>query len=130
MVNYHQACAGVPFDAARCKAGMYQVLQSHKLLHDMWREGLTVQQCRPLPWHLRPKGHAHQHLVENQLDLWGSPAASWCYGDEDFVGCIKRVAMSSKHPATLEQRVSEKCMLLSGIDSYLLANPELADVVI
>ena len=130
MVNYHQACAGVPFDAARCKAGMYQVLQSHKLLHDMWREGLTVQQCRPLPWHLRPKCHALQHLVEDQLDLWGSPAASWCYGDEDFVGCIKRVAMSSKHPATLEQRVSEKCMLLSGIDSYLLANPELADVVI
>ena len=33
-----------------------------------------------------------QHVVEDQLDLWGSPRLFWCYCDENFIGVIKNIA--------------------------------------
>lgn len=79
-----------------------------------------------MPWHIRPKHHLLQHAAEDQLRSWGSPSSSWCYCDEDFVGGIKKVAGASRHPRTIEARVTEKSMVLAGVDAYLLGHPELA----
>ena len=61
----------------------------------------------PYPFHLRLKAHLLQHLVEDQLDMWGSPSLFWCYGDENFIGAMKETAAKSKHPHTLEDREEE-----------------------
>lgn len=96
LVGYHRACAATPFDeaaATQCKQEMYRVLSSLQALHNLWREGLPEIRKKVQPFHLRPKAHILQHLVEDKLSLWGSPQNSWCYRDEDFVGAIKVVAM-------------------------------------
>ena len=55
------------------------------------------------------------HLVDDQLCLFGSPNRCWCYRDEDFVGCVKKIASKTKHPATLESRVMLKLRLLEAM---------------
>ena len=124
-MDYISACKAEPFIAQTCKTSMYQCLQSLHALHTMWRAGVDEATCGSLPWHLRQKAHIIQHLIEDQLDLFGSPSLSHCYGDEDFCGCIKRVCLRTKHPWTLEKRVTEKCRILAGVDGYDLAHPEL-----
>lgn len=128
VLDYHQSCKIEPFDPVACKRAVYQVLTSLKALHDMWRVGVPDEDHGPLPWHCRPKAHLMQHLAEDQLELFGTPSLSHCYGDEDFCGCIKRVAVRTKHPWTLEKRVSEKCRILAGVDAYYLEYPELQAV--
>ena len=119
MVGYHRACAAEPFDRLACKNSMYLCLQSMSSLNALWRRDLEERHHGVQPFHLRPKAHMLQHLVEEQTLLWGSPARSWCYRDEDFVGAVKLVAGKSKHPASLETLVSEKLMLLSGLGAHL-----------
>ena len=60
------------------------------------------------------------HLVENQLNLWGSPRNFSCYCDEGFIGAMKNVCAMSKHPYTLEVSVLEKGRILAGVDEELL----------
>jgi hypothetical protein len=43
----------------------------------------------------------------------------WCYRDEDYVGAVKTIAAKSKHPATIEPRIVEKLMLLSGLNAAI-----------
>ena len=119
MVGYHRACGADRFDPVACRTSMYRFLQSMSALHALWRDGLTVRNQTVQPFHLRPKIHILQHLVEDQLLLWGSPSRAWCYRDEDFVGAVKLVASRSKHPATLEQIMTDKLMLLSGLGACL-----------
>ena len=124
MVQYHSACSATPFDPAECKAGVYRFLQGMEDLRVLWRQGLVSPDSHNhLPWTRRPKGHLMQHLVEDQLSLWGSPSNYWCYSDESFIGCLKLVTAASKHPATLEKTVSDKCMILAGVEAYLLRHP-------
>ena len=118
MVMFHRSCQAEPFDAERCRSAMFQFLQGMGQLNHMWRQGLADNLVSAQPWHIRPKSHMLQHLVQDQLDSWGSPSAFWCYSDESFVGSIKNVAMATKHPATLEDRVSEKVVLLAGVEHY------------
>jgi hypothetical protein len=59
-----------------------------------------------------------QHLVEEKIQLFGSPNSFHCYMDEDFVGVVKGVCAASKHPATLERRVSEKCQIMAGVTAW------------
>ena len=59
--------------------------------------------------------HMMQHLVEDKITLFGSPMMFWCYGDEDYVGVIKGVCSMTKHPLTLEARVTEKTQIMAGI---------------
>jgi hypothetical protein len=117
MAFYHRSCAAEPFVAVDCKTTMYRFLQGFASLHTIWRVGRPEAECAAAPWHLRPKAHVLQHLVEDQLRLWGSPSRSWCYRDEDFVGAVKRIAARSMHPSTLEARLTEKLCLLSGLSS-------------
>ena len=119
MVGYHRACAAEAFDPVACKNSMYRFLQSMSALNAMWRDGLEDRHHSVQPFHIRPKFHILQHLVEDQLLLWGSPSRAWCYRDEDFVGSVKKVASKSKNPATLEKVMTEKLMLLSGLGAHL-----------
>ena len=100
----------------RCQlqAGMMLFLHSLGELHKLWREGLSDEESKTQPFHLRPKAHLLQHLVCDQLEFHGNPSHSWCYADESYVGCIKRVASNTKDPRTLEQRLGEKSMLKAG----------------
>ena len=61
------------------------------------------------------------HLVNDKVPLWGSPKGFWCYGDEDFVGVIKRIAMQTKHPKTMEQILLQEYMIFAGIHALRLA---------
>ena len=101
---------------------MYTFLESFIALHDMWRAAFPDHLHDKLPFHIRPKAHMLQHLVEEKIVLFGSPNAFWCYGDEDFVGVIKVVCSMSKHPATLEKRVAEKSMIMDGVVNYRLTH--------
>ena len=129
MVAYHDACSAQPFSVDSCKAAMYQYLQSLDGLRRLWRTGLDATAHCGLPFWVRPKAHLLQHLVEEKIVHWGSPMSFWCYGDESFVGSIKKTCTSSsRHPNTLEAVVSEKCMLLAGVDHAYMqfygGNPE------
>ena len=94
---------------------MLGFLQSMASLNRMHREGVPEGERAALPWKLRPKAHMLQHLVCDQLRLWGSPSGFWCYGDEDYVGAIKAIAGKTRHPRALELRICEKLMLSVGL---------------
>ena len=119
MARFHHACLLTPFPDAECKAALYMFLQSLKGLHELWRDGVPIEEQRSLPFVVRPKAHLLQHLVEDKLPLWGSPSLYWCYRDEDFVGFVKSMASKSKHPATIEARVGEKIRLHIGVTEAL-----------
>ena len=128
VMDWQHACAAEPYVAANCKVAMYQYLTVLSALNGMWRDGLPDALQRLMPWHIRPKCHLLQHLVEEQLECWQSPNNFHCYADEDFVGCCKKVAMTCKHPASLERRIIDKARLLSGVDAYYAAHPEATEV--
>ena len=117
MVRYHQACRAVPFVEQECRAGMYRFLQALAALHRLWREGLPEARRDNLPFNLRPKAHVMQHLVEDKLCLWGSPADFWCYRDEDYIGSVKLIAAKTKHPKFLEAKVMQKLRILTKLDA-------------
>lgn len=118
MTTYCRSLAAPQFDPQECKRGMLKFLTAFGALHRLWRDGVQEDDQKTLPYHLRPKAHMLHHLVLDQLEVHGSPAATWCYADESFVGSIKRVAGSTKHPNTLEQRVGEKAMLKAGLVAF------------
>ena len=102
------SCSAAPFNKDACKRAMYQFLQSLKAPHDLWRHNVPLEQQRPLPFHMRPKSHVLQHLVEDKVPVWGSPASFWCYRDEDFIGAVKGIAQKTKDPRSIELRILEK----------------------
>jgi hypothetical protein len=114
-----------PFDPVLCKTSIIDFLATYKALNTMWRAGRHPDETKHMPWHVRPKTHLLRHLAD-MLVIHGSPSAYWCYGDEDFCGSIKRICAGSRHPRTLEGRVSEKVLLLCGIEGYILDNPHLS----
>jgi len=115
FAKYHREVLAEPFQPDECKKAMCKFLEGVGALHDLWRAGRTVAERKVAPFHLRPKIHMLQHLMEDQLSLWGSPLKSWCYRDEDHVGMVKRLAGCCKNPRTLEARLNEKLMLLAGL---------------
>ena len=112
------SCEEEGFDADRCCDHLMAFLHEMEHLHALWRRHLPLEQHHAMPWHIRPKCHAFEHIALDQLRLWGSPRRTWCYGDENFVGQIKNVAMRSKHPRTLEDVVMRKVQLASGIRAW------------
>jgi len=113
LQEFVRACSTEPFAKDPCLQGMYKYLQSLKSLNTLWREGAPAARHSKLPFHLRPKCHACQHLVEDKIDIFGSPSSFWCYRDEDFVGLVKAIARKTAHPATLEKRVMQKLRILA-----------------
>ena len=115
MVRYQQSCRAEPFVEEDCKQGLYRFLEAFVVLHRLWRDGLPEDLQARLPFNLRPKAHVMQHLVEDKLCLWGSPAG--CYRDEDYIGSVKNIAQKTKHPASLEQKVMQKLRILTKLDA-------------
>lgn len=95
LTAYQRACTEKPFNPQTCKDGMYTFLDGFMRLSEHWRNGAAEDACAHLPWHPRQKLHLLQHLVEDKIVLFGSPADFWCYGDEDFVGVIKKAEAST-----------------------------------
>jgi hypothetical protein len=114
LAEFHDGCE--PFDEERCKRGMLKYLQSYEGLWRLWRADRPADQHKSMPFHMRQKAHALHHLVLDKLVLWGSPSRFFNYRDEDYIGVIKTIAGKTKHPRTLERRVSEKLLILSGLD--------------
>jgi hypothetical protein len=115
--GFLQTAAAEPFDAQANKMAMYLYLQSLNDLNALWRNGLNEQAASAQPYHLRPpKSHACHHLVEDKLEVFGSPIAFWGYRDEDYVGYVKRIAQRTSHPATIEQRCLEKLRIVSALE--------------
>jgi hypothetical protein len=116
MVRYHTACSATPFVAHECRAALYLFLQSLSVLYRLWRTDLPPDEHGSMPFNLRPKAHALQHLADDKIVIWGSPARFWCYRDEDFIGTVKTIAAKSSHPRTIEQRVLEKLLIVAGLE--------------
>jgi len=86
ITSYFRACDAEVFDAGSAKAGMYAFLQSLEQLNSLWCSGLSTDEERDrMPFHVRPKGHMMQHLVEDQVGLWGTPKNFSCYTSPRFV---------------------------------------------
>ena len=67
------------------------------------------------PFGARPKMHMADHLAHEKIQIFGSPKHFWCYGDEDFVGLVKRIAVMTRHPKTMEARILAKYSLLAAL---------------
>jgi hypothetical protein len=117
MVDYHAACRDPEFSAAATRAAMYKYLDALGGLHRLWRDGCPADQLAGLPFVLRPKSHLMQHLVEDKVPLWGSPANFWTYRDESYIGAVKKIALKTRHPATMEQRMLEMLCILTKLQS-------------
>ena len=84
------------------------------------RTGLPEHLHDSQPFNDRPKGHMTDHIVNEKIQLWGSPRNFWCYADEDFVGLVKRIAVMTKHPRSLENVLLQKYKLFAALHAYAL----------
>ena len=117
LANYNRTLADPAFDETACRSSMLSFLSSLSSLHSLWRTGLAEGSAKrkSQPFALRHKSHMLQHLVEDHVPVYGSPAKFWCYRDEDFMGSVKKICRTTKMPSTLEMRVMQKLMLLDGL---------------
>ena len=65
--NYYRACDATPLQREACIDSMYAFLSSLEQLNTLWCTGLATDELRQkMPFHVRPKIHMIQHLVEDQ----------------------------------------------------------------
>jgi hypothetical protein len=115
MTRYVRSLSAVPFDPDACLQAMMLYLTSMSRLHDLWRIGFGPNERSKQPFQLRQKCHMLQHMVQDQIQDYGSPSHFWCYRDEDYVGNVKRICAKTKDPRTLESRVMQKLKILEGL---------------
>ena len=120
MHSYHQACSSEPFDQTACRNSMVTFIKATTDLRSLFRRDLRADLHDSQPFIFRVKGHMLDHLVNRCIGLWGSPKLFWCYGDEDFVGIVKRIAVMTRHPRTLERVLLQKCRLYAALHGYAL----------
>ncbi len=70
------------FDATECKRALHKYLAAHAALRELFARGLTAEQAKKAPFHVRPKRHMLLHVADDLLQLWGNPRNFWCYADE------------------------------------------------
>ena len=119
--GYHQSCQAEPFDVPRCLQQMLGFLDRFSKLRLLFRRGLPADLHAAQPFGGRPKFHLSDHLVMLKVPMYGTPRLFWCYGDEDFVGLVKRIAVQTRHPATMESPALAKYRLLSALHAYALS---------
>ena len=117
MLEYHEACATVPFDGAACENAILKYLAALGNLHDLWTAGLGADLAARQGWHMRPKAHLMEHLALDKIEIFGSPSTFNCYQDENFVGKVKKIAAKSRHPWTLSNLVLKKLGVLARLDA-------------
>ena len=120
LVGYHESCSEVPFSVVRCQTEMAGFLSSYNSLRLLFRRNLAVELHTAEPFAARPKLHLCDHMVRDTVPLYGSPRAFWCYADEDFVGIIKRIAMCTKNPRTMEAVLMQKYRLYATLHAFAL----------
>jgi hypothetical protein len=113
--GYHASCTAEPFNVARCQDEMQAFLVAYDKLRRLFRRGLEPELHSAQVFGPRPKYHLCDHLVKDKVPLYGSPRLSWCYGDEDFVGLIKRIALCTKNSRTLEKVLLSKYRLYAWL---------------
>ena len=82
--------------------------------------GLPAHPHDSQTFNYRPKGHMMDHIVNEKIQLWGSPRNFWCYADKDFVDLVKRIAVMTKHPRSLENVLLQKYRLYAALHAYAL----------
>ena len=120
LFEYHESCAAPAFVESTCRDAMHKLLNSTVSLRLLFRTGLAPELHESQPFTFRPKGHMLDHMVNEKIQLWGSPRNFWCYADEDFVGLVKRIAVMTKHPRSLETVLLKKYKLLAALHAYAL----------
>ena len=120
LYAYHEACSAEPFSEEACKGSMLQFIKAITDLRGLFRRGLAIELHDSQPFIFRVKGHMLDHMVRESIARWGSPKNFWCYADEDFVGMVKRIAQSSKHPRTVEKTLLAKYRLYGALHAYAL----------
>ena len=120
FVAYHSSCETVPFSPEYCKASMLGFLAAYNQLRQLFRRGVPPEEHSSQPFGARPKFHIADHLVSEKIFLYGSPRQFWCYGDEDFIGLIKRICVQTRHPRTMEARIVAKYALYCALHAYAL----------
>ena len=113
--GYHGSCAEANFDAAACRRHMHKFISSYSELRLLFRRNLPEGLHYAQPFNFRPKAHMLLHIVDQKIDIWGSPREFWCYADEDFVGLVKRICLMTRHPANLENNVLIKYRLFAAL---------------
>jgi hypothetical protein len=117
---YHEACSVEPFNEALCKNSMLTFLKALTDMRMLFRRNLAPELHDSQPFIFRVKGHMLDHMVRECIGRWGSPRQFWCYADEDFVGMVKRIAVGSRHPKTLESVLLHKYRLYGALHEYAL----------
>ena len=120
FVAYHRSCEAMPFNAVACKAALSGYLSRYSEMRLLFRRGIPLELQGAQPFGCRPKHHMGEHLAGQKIDLFGSPRQFWCYGDEDFIGMVKRICACTRHPRTLESRLVAKYMLFAALHAYEL----------
>ena len=69
-----QVGSGEEFVKTECKRAMYAFLEGLVGLHDLFCRGLTEAESMHQPFHVRQKCRMLNHLVEDQLFMWGTRA--------------------------------------------------------
>lgn len=116
--RYHERCGIVPFDEAGCRDAMLSFLKAMLDLRSLFRRGLAPELHDSQPFPFKTKGHMLEHMALHKLAIFGSPKRFWCYGDEDFVGVVKRIAMATRHPRTLEAVLLKKYRLFAALHAH------------
>ena len=120
MVDYHAACAAEPFVAEHCRAAMDSYVTTFHELRLLFRTNLPPHLHAAQVFAARPKYHLADHLVHQKVSLYGSPRHFWCYGDEDFVGLVKKICMQTRHPRSLERILLCKYRLYTALHAEAL----------
>ena len=120
MEAYHVECAAETFSEVRCLGALDAFIASYNSLRLLFRRDLPPAYLSAQVFSQRPKLHLTEHLHQ-AVEIYGSPRSFWCYGDEDFVGFIKRIAMKSSHPRSIDNVLANKYRLFSALHSIALA---------
>ena len=100
VCKYFRACDNVPLAKNDCVDSMYEFLSSLEQLNTLWCGGLADDDKIRMHFHVRPKCHGCQHIVEDQLDLWGTPRNFNCFMDEHYIGGMKKTYVPSQNTHT------------------------------
>ena len=116
--EFHASCTE-PFVVDRCIRALDTFMEAYDALRLLFRRNLPAAYHGAQVFAPRPKLHMGQHL-KDKIRLYGNPRNVWCYADEDFVGIIKKIALQTRHPRSIETVLLSKFRLYSALHAIAL----------
>ncbi len=117
--NFYKSLEGQPWSPDDTRREGVSFLEHYGHLHDLARNldaGETRVPSRgELCWHIKPKHHLFQHLVEEQVEELGNPRSYWTYTDESLMGVLSQVAAATPDPRGVCEQVMSKLRLLASL---------------